>query len=455
MNPRLLRPFASKYRPWDVLLSNTAIPENAGVGYVVGTLTADPPHPGYTFQVLEGPFAVVGNQLVATQSFDHEAGLDPYSVWVRAFRWPGLYLDKEFGITVSDVNEAPSSGGGFGIPGGAIGGGGGGSGITLSANTILHGNAVGAVIGAISATDPDEGDVLTYSLSGANPADEAAFTVVGNELRAAVSFDYDTQSSYLIGLRATDSGGLFVQSTFSISVSGTAPAVVSNPAGGTVNEGGTFTVSALTEGGPMPTIQWQLSRNSGFSWENIPMATNTTYTTPVLQYSDDAIQYRAVFTNAFGVANTTAAVIQVNDAPAVTLNPTSVTKMTGTTATFTAAASGDPVPTIQWQVSTNGGSTFTNISGATSLSYTTPAVATSDDGKQYRAVFTNAAGTVNSSAAALTVGEAPVVTQSPSNATISEGNTVTLTASATGYPAPVATWEQSTDGGVTWDPAAS
>jgi hypothetical protein len=35
----------------------------------------------------------------------------------------------------------------------------------------------------------------------------------------------------------------------------------------------------------------------------------------------------------------------------------------GQTATFTVAASGNPAPTVQWQVSTNGGSTWSDISG--------------------------------------------------------------------------------------------
>ena len=57
-------------------------------------------------------------------------------------------------------------------------------------------------------------------------------------------------------------------------------------------------------------------------------------------------------------------------APAVTANPASQTVTAGATASFSATASGTPTPTVQWQVSTNGGSTFTNISGATSSPYT-------------------------------------------------------------------------------------
>jgi len=72
-------------------------------------------------------------------------------------------------------------------------------------------------------------------------------------------------------------------------------------------------------------------------------------------------------------------------------------------ASFTAAASGSPTPTVQWQLSTNAGSTWSDISGATSTSYTTPATTTGMSSYQYHAVFTNSAGTATSSAATLTV----------------------------------------------------
>ena len=92
--------------------------------------------------------------------------------------------------------------------------------------------------------------------------------------------------------------------------------------------------------------------------------------------------------------------------PVVTTQPASQTRCVGLNASFSSAASGSPVPTVQWQVSTNG-TTWTNITGATNatLSFAT---ATADNNKQYRAVWTNSGGTVNSNAAILTVTSAPV-----------------------------------------------
>jgi hypothetical protein len=89
-------------------------------------------------------------------------------------------------------------------------------------------------------------------------------------------------------------------------------------------------------------------------------------------------------------------------APTVTLNPTDTTVLAGLTATFSSAADGNPTPTVQWQVSTDGGATFNNIPGATSstLSFTASA---SQNGNEYRAVWTNPHGSATTTAATLTV----------------------------------------------------
>jgi predicted esterase len=94
-------------------------------------------------------------------------------------------------------------------------------------------------------------------------------------------------------------------------------------------------------------------------------------------------------------------------APTVTTNPSSQTVIAGQTATFTAAAGGNPAPAVQWQVSSDGGKTFTNISGATSTTLTLSNVQASQNGDTYRAVFSNNAGTAITSNATLTVNQSP------------------------------------------------
>jgi hypothetical protein len=145
-------------------------------------------------------------------------------------------------------------------------------------------------------------------------------------------------------------------------------------------------------------------------------------------------------------------ITQATEAPTVTTNPTNQTVCDGGTATFTAAASGFPTPTVQWQVSTGG--PFTDIPGATNTTLMFTAT-TADNGKQYRAVFTNAGGQATTTAATLTVNTAPVVTTNPVNATVCEGATATFTAAASGSPAPSVQWQVSSGGPFTDIPGAT
>jgi hypothetical protein len=58
----------------------------------------------------------------------------------------------------------------------------------------------------------------------------------------------------------------------------------------------------------------------------------------------------------------------------------------GQQVSFTASASGDPTPLVQWEVSTDGGADFTDVPEATAPTYTL-VVTSADNGDQYRAVF--------------------------------------------------------------------
>lgn len=97
------------------------------------------------------------------------------------------------------------------------------------------------------------------------------------------------------------------------------------------------------------------------------------------------------------------AAITVQTPPSISSNPSNqnICQPPGSVS-FTATANGNPAPTVQWQVSTNGGMSFSNIGGAIASTYTfTPVL--SDNANQYRAVFTNACGTATSNPATLTI----------------------------------------------------
>ncbi len=77
--------------------------------------------------------------------------------------------------------------------------------------------------------------------------------------------------------------------------------------------------------------------------------------------------------------------------PIVVTDPLSQSVCEGEDVYFFSDASGDPAPTVQWQVSTNGGLNWSDILNANNpdLIFTTSA---SDNGKKYRAIWSNTVG---------------------------------------------------------------
>ena len=90
-------------------------------------------------------------------------------------------------------------------------------------------------------------------------------------------------------------------------------------------------------------------------------------------------------------------------APTITDHPDNITVNAGQPATFNVSATGGGTLSYQWQRRNAGSSTFNNISGATSSSYTINATTSADNGAAFRAVVSNGSGSATSNAATLTV----------------------------------------------------
>ena len=120
-------------------------------------------------------------------------------------------------------------------------------------------------------------------------------------------------------------------------------------------------------------------------------------------------------------------------APVITMNPSNASVAEGQNATFTAAASGNPTPTVQWRRSNNGGATFNPITGANSdtYSFTTGA---GDNGAEFDAVFTNSVSSATTSAATLMLTGFYITTTSVPDAT--RGVKYSYQLAATGAPTP-------------------
>ncbi len=92
--------------------------------------------------------------------------------------------------------------------------------------------------------------------------------------------------------------------------------------------------------------------------------------------------------------------------PDVTAQPSNQIVSVGDTATFKVSAVGALEPTVQWQVSTDGGKTFSNLTGATSTTLSITNATAAMNQYRYEAVFTNATASATTTAASLTVARA-------------------------------------------------
>lgn len=225
----------------------------------------------------------------------------------------------------------------------------------------------------------------------------------------------------------------------------TAAALTSQPVSQTVCEGAN---AAFVSGGTgTPVIQWQVSTD-GQSWQNIAGATSATLALSTVTASMSGNRYRVKYTSACsGELISTAALLTVNTAPRFTTQLQPQTVCSGESAVFTVQIAGTPAPAIQWQVSTDGGTSWTPLSGATTSTLTIANTQVSMDGALYRAVLSNTCGqNILSNNALLTVRAAPAITQHPQSTATCSGADVVFTATANGSPAPAVEWQSSTDG---------
>jgi hypothetical protein len=258
----------------------------------------------------------------------------------------------------------------------------------------------------------------------------------GSFPQSFVDFQHQTGESsywYSSGLNDGDKVAAPITVAYSDAPAQTAPVVTTQPVDAAAAVGGTATFTAAASGEPVPTVQWQLQRPGGTEWEDYPGATSPTFDLPIYAAGYDGSQVRAVFTNTAGSVTTDAVTVHVTSAPAVTTQPVETTATVNGTATFTAAASGYPVPTVQWQLQAPGSTKWQDYPGATSTTFDLPIHAAGYDGSQVRAVFTNTIGSATTDAVTLHVSAAEpgaasvLVTTAP--ATYGASATVTVAVS--------------------------
>lgn len=136
---------------------------------------------------------------------------------------------------------------------------------------------------------------------------------------------------------------------------------------------------------------------------------------------------------------TTLNLLQASAFPSLTQWPRSVLVRSGQTASFNAAATGAPAPALQWQTrEANSTGAWTDVPGATGTGYTTAVLGLADNGRQYRVVASNGAGSVESPVVTVSVSDldvAPIITTQPANLAVAAGGDAVFAIAATGTEA--------------------
>ncbi|TKB92562.1 MAG: tandem-95 repeat protein, partial [Nitrospira sp.] len=133
-------------------------------------------------------------------------------------------------VTVSGVNDAPTD-------------------LALSGNSVTENAATGTVVGTVTGTDPDSGDIKTYSLTDtaggrfAINSSTGVITVANGSL-----LNYESATSHTVTVRVTDSGGLTYDEAFAINLTNVNEAPTGADATVTINEDTSHTFTSANFG---------------------------------------------------------------------------------------------------------------------------------------------------------------------------------------------------------------
>jgi len=243
---------------------------------------------------------------------------------------------------------------------------------------------------------------------------------------------------------------------------GSGPTITANPAAQTVCAGTNASFNIVSASAT--SFQWQVSTSGvGGPWTNISNggvysnATTATLNITGATAAMNTYQYRCVASVICGSTNSNAALLTVNTAPAITNQPVNNTVCSSQLSTFSVTATGTGL-SYQWQVSTTGcAGTFVNLtntapySGVLTATLIVNPTSAAMNNLAYRCVVSGTcAPSVNTNCVVLTVNTPINIISSPSNTTICEGLQTTFIVGVTGTN-PSYQWQESTNGGGTWN----
>jgi uncharacterized repeat protein (TIGR03803 family) len=180
------------------------------------------------------------------------------------------------------------------------------------------------------------------------------------------------------------------------------PQVVVQPTNQTVYTGMNVTFNVVATGTAPLSYQWHLNGTNLTDGGDFTGSTTSILAINNVSVADSGT-YSVVVTNAYGSVTSTDAVLTVTvTAPIITLQPTNLSVLPGTSATFTVAATGSVPLSYQWLLNdvslVDGG----NVSGSITTTLTLDNVSAANAGT-YSVIVSNLAGATTSTGAVLTV----------------------------------------------------
>lgn len=276
-----------------------------------------------------------------------------------------------------------------------------------------------------------------------------------NATTGAITLASSAAGTYTVTNTVTVAGCSNSVSTFVVTINN-AVAITNQPISVSQLPGDNTSFSVVATGTGL-TYQWEVNNGSG--WSALSGETAATLSLTAVTAEMNGYQYRVVVSGAAACTSVTssAATLTVSTA-AIATNPVNFTACSAgaNTATFAVTTTGT-VDTYQWQVSTNNGVDWTNITNggiyanADTATLSLSGLTLSDNNKQFRCVLN---GVVNSNAATLFIKEAVAITTQPSSATGCSAGSATFTVAATGDGLAYQ-WQVSTNSGASWSNVAS
>jgi purine nucleoside phosphorylase len=257
------------------------------------------------------------------------------------------------------------------------------------------------ILGSVTFTvTASSGTTMSYQWS------KNSATIAGATLSSYTIATVQTTDAGTYSVKVTNAKGSVTSSGATLTVLA-APTIITQPLSQTATQGLSASLSVTVSGAAPLSYQWQLSGTS------VAGATNAALVLTNLQ-TTDAGSYMVVVTNVWGSVTSAVAVLTVRVPPGITTQPLDQALVAGQTASFSVTASGTAPFGYQWSL--NG----TRLSGSSNSAMTIANIDATDAGS-YMVVVTNAAGSVTSAVATLTVYVLAGILTQPSSQTTTQG----------------------------------